>query len=54
MKKANLPLQSKDIPESYRLAKIKQIVVNIDNKAFIIISNAREIWGKGFKKEKLN
>lgn len=32
------------------IAKIKQIAVNIDNKAFIIISNARETWGKGFKK----
>lgn len=36
------------------IAKIKQIAVNIDNKAFIIISNARETWGKGFRKEKLN
>ena len=32
------------------IARIKQIVLNIDNKAFIIISNARETWGKGFKK----
>ncbi len=32
------------------IAKIKQIAVNIDKKAFIIISNARETWGKGFKK----
>lgn len=32
------------------IAKIKQIAVTIDNKAFIIISNARETWGKGFKK----
>lgn len=32
------------------IAKIKQIAVNIDNKAFIIISNAREAWGKGFKR----
>lgn len=29
MKKANLPLQSKDIPESYRLAKIKQIAASL-------------------------
>lgn len=33
------------------IAKIKQIAVAIDKKAFIIISNARETWGKGFKKE---
>jgi len=32
------------------IAKIKQIAVSIDKKAFIIISNARETWGKGFKK----
>lgn len=36
------------------IAIIKQIAVSIDNKAFIIISNARETWGKGFRKEKLN
>lgn len=34
------------------IAKIKQIAVNIDKRAFIIISNARETWGKGFKKER--
>lgn len=33
------------------IARIKQMVVNIDKKAFIIISNARETVGKGFKKE---
>lgn len=33
------------------IAKIKQIAVSIDKKAFIIITNARETWGKGFKKE---
>ena len=33
------------------IAKIKQIAIKIDNKAFIIISNAREAWGKGFKKD---
>lgn len=33
------------------IAKIKQIAVSIDKKAFIITSNARETWGKGFKKE---
>ena len=32
------------------IAKIKSIAVNIDKKAFIIITNARETWGKGFKK----
>lgn len=32
------------------IAKIKNIAVSIDNKAFIIIANARETWGKGFKK----
>lgn len=32
------------------VAKIKQIVMSIDNKAFIVISNARETWGKGFKR----
>lgn len=33
------------------VAKIKQIAVSIDRKAFIVISNAREAWGKGFKRE---
>ncbi|MFR0823275.1 MAG: YitT family protein [Clostridia bacterium] len=32
------------------VSKIKNIAVSVDNKAFIIISNAREAWGKGFKK----
>lgn len=32
------------------IARIKQIAVSIDHKAFIIISNAREAWGKGFKR----
>ncbi len=31
------------------VAKIKQIAVKIDPKAFIVIANARETWGKGFK-----
>ena len=31
------------------IAKIKQIALSIDHKAFIIVSNARETWGKGFK-----
>lgn len=33
------------------VAKIKQIATAIDNRAFIVISNAREAWGKGFKRE---
>lgn len=33
------------------IAKIKQIATKMDPKAFIIISNARETWGKGFKKD---
>lgn len=32
------------------IAKIKQIATRMDPKAFIIIMNAREAWGKGFKK----
>ena len=32
------------------IAKIKEIALSIDKKAFIIITNAREIFGKGFKK----
>lgn len=31
------------------VAKIKQIAEEIDPKAFIVISSAREAWGKGFK-----
>ena len=31
------------------VAKIKQIAEEIDKKAFIVISSAREAWGKGFK-----
>ena len=30
-------------------AKIKQIAEEIDPRAFIVISSAREAWGKGFK-----
>ena len=30
-------------------AKIKQIAQEIDPRAFIVISSAREAWGKGFK-----
>jgi len=33
------------------VVKIKNIALSIDSKAFIIISNAREAWGKGFKRE---
>ena len=33
------------------IAKIKQIATQIDKKSFIIISNARETWGKGFKED---
>ncbi len=33
------------------ISKIRQIASKIDRKAFIIISNAREAYGKGFKKE---
>ena len=31
------------------VAKIKEIAKEIDPKAFIVISSAREAWGKGFK-----
>lgn len=31
--------------------KVKEIVHSIDNRSFIIIANAREVLGKGFKKE---
>lgn len=33
------------------VAKIRKIVEKIDKNAFIIISNAREVFGKGFKGE---
>ena len=33
------------------IAQIKQIATQIDPKAFIVISNAREAWGKGFKRD---
>lgn len=32
------------------IARIKDIAQSVDKKAFIIITNAREIFGKGFKK----
>lgn len=31
------------------VARIKEIAKQIDSQAFIVISNAREAWGKGFK-----
>ena len=31
--------------------RVRQIAQEIDPKAFIIISNAREVYGKGFKDE---
>ncbi len=33
------------------VAKIKEIAVKIDPKSFIVIANAREAWGKGFKRD---
>lgn len=30
------------------VARMKQIATHIDSKAFIVIGNARETWGKGF------
>ena len=32
------------------VAKIRRIISIIDEKAFLIITNAREVYGKGFKK----
>lgn len=32
------------------IAKMKEIALQIDNRAFIITANAREAWGKGFKR----
>ena len=31
------------------IIRIKKIATNVDNKAFIVIFNAREAWGQGFK-----
>ena len=31
------------------VARIKEIAKKIDSQSFIVISNAREAWGKGFK-----
>lgn len=33
-----------------QISKIRQIANEIDERAFIVISNAREVYGKGFKK----
>lgn len=33
------------------VAKIKNIAKNIDEKCFIVITNAREVFGEGFKEE---
>ena len=33
------------------IAKIKMITIEIDPRAFIITANARETWGKGFKRD---
>ena len=33
------------------IIKIKKLATNIDKKAFIVIFNAREAWGKGFEKD---
>ena len=33
------------------IAPIKKIIANIDSTAFIVISNAREVFGQGFKGE---
>ena len=35
------------------IIRIKKIATSIDSKAFIVIFNAREAWGKGFEKELL-
>ena len=33
--------------------KIRQIIYKVDSNAFIIISNAREVFGQGFKEEEI-
>ena len=33
------------------IRKMKELATQIDKKAFIVICNAREAWGKGFKRE---
>lgn len=34
------------------VARIRRIIENIDPEVFLIISNAREVFGKGFKQDK--
>lgn len=41
------------VASRWEVVKIRQIVNKIDSKAFIIISNVREVFGKGFKKEEV-
>ena len=36
------------------IIRIKKIAKDIDSKAFMVIFNAREAWGKGFKKDVIN
>jgi uncharacterized membrane-anchored protein YitT (DUF2179 family) len=38
----------------YELPRIKSIVKNVDEKAFIIINDVSEVLGEGFKGEKNN
>ena len=33
------------------IVQIKRIAINIDKRAFMVVFNAREAWGKGFEKE---
>ena len=35
------------------IIRIKKIATTVDPKSFIVISNAREAWGKGFEKQML-
>lgn len=39
------------ISSRWEVIKIRQLVNEIDPRSFIIISNVREVFGKGFKKE---
>lgn len=36
------------------IIRIKKIATNVDDKAFIVIFNAREAWGQGFKNNEKN
>ena len=31
------------------IANIKKVILNIDRKAFVIVTNSREVLGAGFK-----